>query len=79
MSWALSAHGNVTGLQGAIDREQSMPAPIKDAIKAIVTALPDNPKRTITLETNGHVDTPGTDYAGGNVTIKIGSVQLLTE
>ncbi len=79
MSWALSAHGNKTGVRNAIDKEQHIPTPVKDAMKAMVGALPDNPKRVITFETNGHIDTPGNDYSGGNITVKIGSVQLLNE
>ncbi len=77
MSWSLSAVGNKSGVRDAIDREQHIPAVIKDSMKAIVSTFPDNPKRCLLLDTNGHIDVGQTgEYAGGNVMFKLTSVTV---
>lgn len=80
MSWAASVTGNKTGVRNAIDAEQHIPEVVKDAMKAIVGAIPDNPKMMLTLETNGHIDPSAQhDYSGGNVTFKLSTVKHVTE
>lgn len=77
MSWALSTVGSKMGVKNAIDKEAHIPPTVKDAMKSVVDALPDNPKRVVTLETNGHIDAQTThEYSGGNVSLKIGMVTL---